>query len=128
MTGSPSKGTELKLDVIGQGNILFADIQSGTPYNQTKSLSCRRTIFMELTKLYPTHACREFNEAFPLLAERCGYTEDTIPQLQDISDFLKGTVDGLMKGSELPIIRPASTSQNIAINIQRNYGLPPWFV
>ena len=47
------------------------------------------TIFTELTKLYPTHACREFNHIFPLLIDNCGYRADNIPQLQDISDFLK---------------------------------------
>ncbi|KAK7497276.1 hypothetical protein BaRGS_00011570 [Batillaria attramentaria] len=47
------------------------------------------TIFRELTKLYPTHACREFNHVFPLLIDNCGFREDNIPQLQDISDFLK---------------------------------------
>lgn len=46
------------------------------------------TVYRQLTKLYPTHACREFNHAFPLLVENCGYSEDNIPQLQDISDFL----------------------------------------
>lgn len=47
------------------------------------------TIFKELTKLYPTHACREFNHVFPLLMDNCGYKEDNIPQLQDVSEFLK---------------------------------------
>lgn len=48
------------------------------------------TIYRQLTQLYPTHACREFNHNFPLLIENCGYKEDNIPQLQDISDFLHG--------------------------------------
>jgi phenylalanine-4-hydroxylase len=48
------------------------------------------TIYRQLTKLYPTHACREFNHNFPLLIENCGYKEDNIPQLQDISEFLHG--------------------------------------
>lgn len=48
-----------------------------------------RTVYNELTKLYPTHACREFNYVFPLLQQNCGYSSDNIPQLQDVSDFLK---------------------------------------
>jgi len=45
-------------------------------------------IYKQLTTLYPTHACREFNHIFPLLIENCGYRADNIPQLQDISNFL----------------------------------------
>ncbi|XP_065580680.1 protein henna-like isoform X2 [Artemia franciscana] len=46
-------------------------------------------VFRQLTKLFPTHACKEFNHIFPLLVENCGYREDNIPQLEDISNFLK---------------------------------------
>ncbi|KAF4526303.1 hypothetical protein B566_EDAN015218 [Ephemera danica] len=46
-------------------------------------------VFRELTKLYPTNACRQHNHVFPLLIENCGYREDNIPQLEDISNFLK---------------------------------------
>lgn len=48
------------------------------------------TVFRKLTELYPTHACREHNHVFPLLIENCGYREDNIPQLEDVSNFLKG--------------------------------------
>ncbi|CAD6195326.1 unnamed protein product [Caenorhabditis auriculariae] len=48
-----------------------------------------RTVYNELTTLYPEHACREFNYIFPLLQQNCGYGPDKIPQLQDISEFLK---------------------------------------
>ncbi|KAH3729325.1 hypothetical protein DPMN_055293 [Dreissena polymorpha] len=47
------------------------------------------TVFRELTALYPTHACREYLRNWKLL-EECGYREDNIPQLQDVSEFLKG--------------------------------------
>lgn len=74
-----------------------------------------RTIFQNLTKLYPTHACKQYNHIFPLMVEHCGFREgmnefvtlrsfliyaqnylffisDNIPQLQDVSDFLKSDI------------------------------------
>ncbi|XP_055846380.1 protein henna [Episyrphus balteatus] len=46
-------------------------------------------IFRNLTKLYKTHACREYNHVFPLLVDNCGYREDNIPQMEDVSNFLR---------------------------------------
>jgi len=43
------------------------------------------TVFRELTKLYPTHACREYNQVFHEL----GYTADKVPQHADIDRFLQ---------------------------------------
>ena len=34
---------------------------------------CRDKVFSELTKLYPTHACREHGYVWPLLVQNCGY-------------------------------------------------------
>eukprot|EP00126_Sphaerothecum_destruens_P007989 Sdes_comp20047_c0_seq1m12903 len=45
-------------------------------------------IFENLTKLYPTHSCDEYNRIFPLLVDNCGYRKDNIPQLEDVSRFL----------------------------------------
>lgn len=75
----------------------FADIAFHYKHGQsiprveytTEEIETWRTIFGELKRLYPTHACAEFNHVFPLLEQNCGYNKDNIPQLQDVSNFLK---------------------------------------
>ncbi|XP_060519342.1 protein henna isoform X2 [Cylas formicarius] len=46
-------------------------------------------VYRQLIALYPKYACKEHNHVFPLLQENCGYREDNIPQLEDVSNFLK---------------------------------------
>lgn len=62
--------------------------RTGTPaprvqYTATERATWR-TVFEELMKLYPTHACKEFT---PVVREM-GYTAEEIPQLGDVSEFL----------------------------------------
>lgn len=52
--------------------------------------ACRKEVYTTLKGLYATHACREHLEAFQLLERFSGYREDRIPQLEDVSRFLKG--------------------------------------
>lgn len=46
-------------------------------------------VYRRLTSMYTTHACREHQYVFPLLVQNCGYSDQGIPQLEDISRFLK---------------------------------------
>lgn len=75
-------------------NFLTVFPYSGQPIPRVEyteaEINTWRTVFNQLTTLYPTHACREHNHIFPLMIENCGYGPDNIPQLEDVSNFLKG--------------------------------------
>ena len=68
---------------------------SGTPIPRVEyteaEIKTWGVVFKELVRLFPTHACAEYNHIFPLMVENCGYREDNIPQLQDVSSFLRGS-------------------------------------
>lgn len=99
-----SYGAELDADhpgftdkVYRERRKYFADIAVNYKHGQPiprveyteEEINTWRTIYNKLQSLYPTHACKEFNEAFPLLQEKCGFGPDAIPQLEDISNFLR---------------------------------------
>ena len=48
-----------------------------------------REVYTKLKELYKTHACKQHNYIFPLLEQNCGYGPNSIPQLEDVSNFLQ---------------------------------------
>lgn len=58
------------------------------------------TVFRTLKSLYKTHACYEHNHIFPLLEKYCGFREDNIPQLEEVSQFLQSKSTSGTKGEE----------------------------
>uniref|UniRef100_A0A3Q2YAK8 Tyrosine hydroxylase 2 n=1 Tax=Hippocampus comes TaxID=109280 RepID=A0A3Q2YAK8_HIPCM len=51
--------------------------------------SKRREVYKKLRSIYANLACRQFLDGLQKLESECGYGEERIPQLRDISAFLK---------------------------------------
>ena len=49
-------------------------------------------MYKELVKLFPTHACKQFCDAFKMLEKECEYGPDKIPQLETMSRFLQSNI------------------------------------
>ncbi|KAJ8252598.1 hypothetical protein COCON_G00219100 [Conger conger] len=74
------------------GDLAFSH-KHGTPiprvdYTQ-EEIATWREVYSMLTEVNTMHACSEHLEAFGLLEKHCGYSPDNIPQLQDVSSFLR---------------------------------------
>jgi len=48
-----------------------------------------RLIYRQLKKLYPTAACRQHIHVIEILEKEGGFSEAVIPQLEDVSRFMK---------------------------------------
>lgn len=48
-----------------------------------------RLIYRQLRKLYPTAACKQHIHVLDVLEKEGGFTDTAIPQLEDVSRFMK---------------------------------------
>ena len=49
-----------------------------------------QTVYAQCKSLYPTMACSAHVRIFKMLEDRGIYNEEYVPQLEDVSNFLKG--------------------------------------
>lgn len=98
LTVVPTEATRCRLSSTQQRKSLHGEdgTRSDTTVKTTEVLmfrcGCvyRRQVYQQLRSVYPTLACRQFLDGLQQLEEECGYGEDQIPQLRDVSAFLKG--------------------------------------
>uniref|UniRef100_A0A183C4V9 BH4_AAA_HYDROXYL_2 domain-containing protein n=1 Tax=Globodera pallida TaxID=36090 RepID=A0A183C4V9_GLOPA len=77
--------------------MMFAELalnyKMGEPIPRVEFTECeKRTwtiIYRKLRELHGKYACQQFLDNFVLLERHCGYSANNIPQLEDVSRFLK---------------------------------------
>ncbi|XP_033221556.1 tyrosine 3-monooxygenase [Belonocnema kinseyi] len=66
----------------------YGDLIPSIPYTETENNTWNR-VFNTLIDLVPKHACIEYQRTFKKLQEEAIFEATRIPQLQEVSDFLK---------------------------------------
>ena len=49
-------------------------------------------VYRKAVELYDGRACSTHRKALQVMMKECGFAEDNIPQMEDVSNFLKSTV------------------------------------
>uniref|UniRef100_A0A6A7G669 phenylalanine 4-monooxygenase n=1 Tax=Hirondellea gigas TaxID=1518452 RepID=A0A6A7G669_9CRUS len=62
-----------------------------------QEIECWQSIYQKLIPLYEKHACEEFNAIWPLVEKNCGYSATSIPQLADISKYVKARTGFILR-------------------------------
>ena len=73
-----------KMMMINNNRIFLGDEIPRVAYSKDENETWG-TVYRQLKELYPLHACEQFNSILPLMERYCGYSEEGIPQLEDIS-------------------------------------------
>ncbi|KAL0962891.1 hypothetical protein UPYG_G00346800 [Umbra pygmaea] len=72
---------------------LAANFKQGDPLPRVEytpeEVATWREVYRNLRTIYPDRACKQFLDGLLQLERECGYGEDSIPQLRDVSAFLK---------------------------------------
>ncbi|XP_031826596.1 tyrosine hydroxylase ple [Nomia melanderi] len=66
----------------------YGDVIPSIPYTETENETWNR-VFNTIVDLVPKHACIEYQRVFKRLQEEKIFEANRIPQLQEVSDFLK---------------------------------------
>ncbi|XP_016836527.1 tyrosine 3-monooxygenase isoform X2 [Nasonia vitripennis] len=66
----------------------YGDPIPNIPYTETENETWKR-VFNTLVDLVPKHACKEYQRVFQKLREEKIFEPHRVPQLQEVSDFLK---------------------------------------
>jgi len=70
-------------------------LNSGNPIPRvnytTEELNTWKAAYLELETLLPRYASRQHLDGLEILEKECGFSPNAIPQLEDISNFLKSS-------------------------------------
>lgn len=84
-------------------------------------------MYRQLRGIYPSLACRQFLDSLQQLERECGYGEDGIPQLGDVSAFLRGDSSPSHSASmHAPANHGNQQQTPLIVNFKDNFEQTTW--